>query len=190
MDVLQTLKKALQPLRLYQFTGNTLVECELAAYAAALQPLEEEIETLERELFIATAEDYGLSLREELAGRAKPQASLESRREMLFYRGAVTSNDFTRAGIERALVAAGIRASIVEQPGSSSLYINCIETLDHFVSQEQAMEEAGQFLPAHLDASFDFRPLSWEQIEQKGLTFDQMDAKGLSWQQIDAYEEE
>lgn len=188
MDVLQSLKNTLRPLRLYRFTGDTLVECELAAYASVLQPLEDAIETLERELFVSTAQDYGLLLREEAAGRRKPQTSLESRREMLIYRMAVTSNDFTRESMERALVAAGIRANMVEQPDRSSVYINCIETFDPFVGEEQIEKEAEAFLPAHLNAEFDFRPLSWDYIEDQGLTFDQMDAKSFSWQQIDQYQ--
>ena len=138
--------------------------------------------------WIALAESYGLESRERMAGALRPELSLAARREMLLYRGAVTSNDFTRESIERALVAAGFRASVTEYGGNQNLYVNCLELLDASITAERAMAAAAEFLPAHLGCDYDFSPLTWTWIEQKEWTFAQMDAKDLSWQQIDAGE--
>ena len=188
MDALTSLREKLRPLGLYALDGNGVVDAELAAYAEGLDLLYEEMEELARECFVQTAESYGLESRERMAGALRPELSLAARREMLLYRGAVTSNDFTRESIERALVAAGFRASVTEYGGNQNLYVNCLELLDASITAEEAMAAAAEFLPAHLGCDYDFSPLTWTWIEQKEWTFAQMDAKDLSWQQIDAGE--
>lgn len=187
-STLQTMKECLRPMGLYRLDGTTMVDAELAAYAAELDRLNQALETLEKESFIPTAQEYGLSRREELFGRVKEQRPVEDRRNMLLYRGAVTCNDCTRAGMERAMVAAGLRTSIVEQTGSGGLYINCIAMLDTFTKKELAMERAREFLPAHVSAVFDFRPVMWDYLDNKALTFDEIDAENLTWDQFDVYE--
>lgn len=190
MEVYQRLVSRLRPLRLYRLDGSTLVDAELFAYAAGLSLLEEELLTLEREAFVATARDYGLSLRERLFGSVKTALPLEDRREMLLYRGGVTAADCTRQGVERAMAASGIRCSIGENRKDGLLYINCIAFLNPFADQQSVIRAAQESLPAHLSVLFDFRALAWDDIDQRDLSFDTMEAAGLSWDQIDQFKEE
>ena len=108
---------------------------------------------------------------------------------MLIYRYSITSNDFNKESIEKALIAAGIRGYIIEMPSENRIYINCLELFDTMVTNTMAQVEAEKFLPAHLLYDFDFRPLQWAQIEDKDLTFSQMDAADLTWGQINNYHE-
>lgn len=190
MEIQNRLSAQLRPLRLYRLDGSSLVDAELAAYAAGIGFLEDTLDTLERELFVTTALDYGLSLREQLFGGINPSLPLSDRREMLLYRGGITAADCTREGIERAVAAAGVRCSIQENRPDGLLYINCIELLNSFAGQEAVQRAAQEFLPAHLDALFDFRDLSWNAIDIRALDFNAMDAAGRTWDQIDQFEEE
>ena len=190
MEIQNRLSAQLRPLRLYRLDGSTMVDAELAAYAAGIGLLEDTLDTLERELFVSTALDYGLSLREQLFGGNNPWLPLSDRREMLLYRGGITAADCTREGIERAVAAAGVRCSIQENRPDGILYINYMELLNSFAGQEAVKRAAQEFLPAHLEALFDFRDLSWNTIDARGLDFNAMDTAGRTWDQIDQFEEE
>ena len=85
MTAYQSMKAKLLPLGLYAFSEGGAVDCELKAYAAELDRLYGEIDTLYREAFIATAESYGLSRREEIISREHPEQTASQRREALIY---------------------------------------------------------------------------------------------------------
>ena len=185
MTAIERIKKILRPLGVYRLDGDTLVEKELQAEACALQELEKEIDRFYRELFISTAEEEGLILREKLCGGEKVGRPLSNRRKMLLFRGAVTAAGNTRKKVEEALTACGLLCPVTEL--ADRLYINCHGMLDQTLTKEGAEKAAQEFLPAHIPCYFDFRELSWQEIEEKGLTFAQMDLAGLTWEQIDSY---
>ncbi|MDQ5983851.1 MAG: hypothetical protein RUMPE_00880 [Eubacteriales bacterium SKADARSKE-1] len=189
MSTLDSMKSKLKPLCLYDLSDSSLISAELKAYAEGLDILYDVSEEIEKECFISTAENYGLDLRERLYSSTRSNLTLSERREMLLYRYSITSNDFNKESIEKALVAAGIRGYIIEAPSANKIYINCLELFDTMVSNSMAQAEAEKFLPAHLSYDFDFRPLQWVQIEDKDMTFSQMDAADLTWDQIDNYDE-
>ncbi len=181
------LQQKLRPLNLYLLNGNTLVDAELKAYAAGLNILATKLETLEKEAFVATAESYGLAFRERLSGRIKDSVDINDRRAMLNYRNSITANDFTKADIERALLACGIEAKIDEHFNGESIYVQCVNLLDEFESRDEVLAAAEEFLPAHLEVIFDFRSFCWDDIDALLNTFDYMDSKALSWDEIDVY---
>lgn len=85
MDSLTSMKQKLMPLGLYDLEGQSEVLCELKAYAEGLDLLFEYIDELFRENYIATAESYGLSRREEIISREHPEQTASQRREALIY---------------------------------------------------------------------------------------------------------
>ena len=190
MNIIDSMKQKLSVFSIYDLENeNSLVLAELKAYAKGLECLKESLVELERECFLSTAQSYGLDLRERVFTSKKDDLTFDERREMLKYRYAITSNDFNKNSIEKALIAAGIRCYIIENPGNQSFYINCLERFDTMLSQAESQKLAEKFLPAHLTYEFDFRPLQWVQIEDRDLTFQQMDNADLTWNEIDNYQE-
>lgn len=183
------LQQKLRPLNLYSLTGETLVDAELKAYAKGLDILQTKLDTLEREIFINTAQTFGLALRERLFGRVKNSVSLENRRNMLDYRNSITANYFTKNDIQNALAACGLNTQITEYFDGERIYIRCLSLLDNFSSKSEAIAAAQEFLPAHLQAEFDFRNLPWDYIDSLEETFDEFESKNLTWNQIDTYNE-
>lgn len=97
----QSMKSKLAPLGLYLLSEGSVVDCELKAYAAGIDPLLQELELLEREGFITTAESFGLSEREAFVDREKPGLSAQARRALLLeYEQnlgiSITPDEFTR----------------------------------------------------------------------------------------------
>lgn len=181
------LKQMLRPLGIYKLDGNTLVDFELEAYAEGLNIINEALDTLEREAFIITAETYGITNREIICGKIKISRLLNERRDMLMYRNSISSKDFTKTGIQRALVSVGLQSSINENLDGESIYINCFSIIDDLWSNSEIEAAAEKFLPAHLIVEFDYRIISWKNIDNRDLTFTYMDAKDITWDSIDYF---
>lgn len=190
MNIIDSMKEKLSVFSIYDLDKqNSLVLAELNAYKKGLDLIKESLDELERECFLSTAQGFGLDLREKVFTSKKDDLTFDERREMLKYRYSITSNDFNKNSIEKALIATGIRCYIIENPSSQSIYINCLERFDTTLSQEEIQKSAEKFLPAHSTYTFDFRPLQWSQIEDKDLTFQEMDNADLTWSEIDNYQE-
>lgn len=187
MNSIDLLKSKLEPLGLYNLEQKSLIYAELMAYAVAFDVLYDKLEEIEREMFVDTAESYGLVTREKAFGYKKTNVSANIRREMLNTRSSITSNDFNKEKIENSLKAAGIEGYIIEVPSEYLMHINCLEVVDTEASNEETESMARKFMPAHIETIFDFRPLQWTQIETKDLTFSQMESNNLTWYEIDNY---
>lgn len=187
MGSLNYMKKKLEPLSLYNLDGDNLVMAELTTYANELDRVYDELYELERECFIKTAISYGLSLRERNYTSPRVDVDINDRRNMLLYRLSITSNDFSKASIEKALNAAGIDGYIIEFPSERKIEVNVLDLFDNMVTDYESKVMAEKFMPAHLKYYFDFRPLQWQQIDAEDLTYYEFDQKNLTWEQLDGY---
>lgn len=175
-------------LRVLRRTGlyrgeDPILSAELAAYGTALDAFFEALETVRRNLFIQTADAETLSRYERIFRVIPAEEDIENRRAMLLMRGAVKPTDCTRASLERQLLGAGIRGTLLEM-ADGSLYVNVIERLG--ISETAARTEALSVLPAHLPVAFDFGRNFWDTVDARGMTFDEMDAANKTWDEIDA----
>ena len=185
---LNSIKKVLSPLGLYNLSENSLVSKEIEVYEIEIERVKEVLKNLLREYFINTACDYGLTLKEKLFGSVKTDLSLENRRKILLNRCSSKSYGFNRESVEKSLISAGIEGYVVENPQNNSLYINCLNRFDTTITKEMAENIVLKFIPAHLSVDFDFRILTWSYIDDLDMTFSEMDQSDLTWEQIDNYE--
>ena len=188
MSSINNINQILKPLSLYNLSSDTLIHDELSVYASEFDRLQSLLDTLEKECFINTATDFGLAYKEKISGNVQSNLSVSNRREMLLSREAITSNDFNLDFIIKSLISAGIRGSIIEKPKLYQIYINCVELVDSSILKEDAEREARKFLPAHVEAIFDFRPIQWKIIDNLDRSFLQFDNKDFTWKQIDSNE--
>lgn len=187
MRALESMCSKLRATGLYTLNGNTLADCELQSYAEGLNLAYDALTELENESFAATASDYGLTLREQQF-KIESGGATGERRTSVLKLGAVTPGDFTKAGVQGALNAAGVPCEICEDTAAKKLYVNCFAQGADTAVQNFAKRIAKLFLPAHLDAELDFRSISWNNIDQTDDAFDTADGKDLTWDSIDCYE--
>lgn len=186
MRALESMREKLKATGLYTIAKNSAVDCELQAYAVVLDTAQDTLAELERESFVATALEYGISMRETLFG-ITGSGTAEERRAAILKLGAVTPNDFTRAAMVRILGIAGLQTEICENTAANRLYVNCLGNTDE-AARKKALKIANMFLPAHLNAELDFRSISWNNIDGKDDPFDAWDILDLTWDAIDHYE--
>lgn len=83
MNSFESMKTKLEGTGLYDITAKSNIGAELLAYAEGLDPVFDMLEMMERELFIDTAEDFGIAERERFVGKVREGYSIEKRRDML-----------------------------------------------------------------------------------------------------------
>ena len=83
MNSFNSMKTKLESTGLYKVTVKSNIRAELLAYAEGLNTEFDMLETMERELFIDTAENCGITERERFVGKINADYPLEKRREML-----------------------------------------------------------------------------------------------------------
>lgn len=85
MNSFDSMKTKLESTGLYKVTAKSNIRAELLAYAEGLNTEFDMLETMERELFIDTAENCGITERERFVGKINADYPLEKRRKCLKY---------------------------------------------------------------------------------------------------------
>ncbi|MBQ4569587.1 MAG: DUF2313 domain-containing protein [Ruminococcus sp.] len=187
MSVLEKLIRAHTPLKIYSIKEGSNLSFELSAYAAGLELVQKELETLEREAFAGSAEGYGLSLWEKLWGAPRDDLSTAKRREMLLARLSFGYGDFTLEGMRKVLSFLGIEGEIREYP---NVFRVTVEVSLENVPRGQRkwiVSQLGAVFPAHIEADAVFKGFDWNDSDSRSLTFDSMEGKAMPWSEIDIY---
>lgn len=186
MDSITSMKSKLESVGIYDLSENSNVYKELAVYCAALDALIDIIKETERESTVKTAETYGLKMWEDILGERRESMDAEIRRELLQKRLSISEADFTRQGAEKLLSSLGVAFTLYEYPAMNYMHIQC-EGAYSKAQRTFITEQAIKQLPAHLDIFLDFRSFCFEDMDNASLTFSSLDAKNLTWQQIENY---
>lgn len=182
MTPLESMRLRMAETGLYTFSGQTAgtaLDWELEAYNAGLELFYEQVKGLLENSFPETAGEDALSLWESLLGICGEGLAEEERRRRLLLR--VSAVPGSKGGLQRAAEAMGVSISIAEEPGR----ICCMaEGMPGEKEISRFKRSIGGFVPAHLRIYLDCRPLSWQDIEEKGYSWQQMDNASMSWQAI------
>lgn len=185
MSSLESMIKKLSPLGVYNLSENTMVYAELAAFSIGLDMLRENLDTLLKENFVATAEDFGLKNTERLLGNVRDDLMLSERREMLKERLSLNVADFTLAGFEKMLKILGTLGVIEEYPKTQRIVLNLAGEEYSEAEREWIVSQAKALLPAHLVSDIVFAGFDWKRSDLLANTFAEIESKGLVWSEID-----
>ena len=184
MTALQSIKKALEPIGLYDTESHNL-NAELRAYADELDRLDAQLDAILPERFISTASGEGLSVREEYFGPVRSDKTVAERRLMLSRRLSLGGSDFTLAGIRQALDSFGLEYVISEFP--SNYHLNIVAQTEHSRAEQRFItREVSKIIPAHIEWQLLFNTATWSELDARDKTFAQLDADDLTWDDIDS----
>lgn len=136
--------------RIYN-TDDIFLIGEINAYATALQMIAEKLEVLEREGFIPTAQDYGITEKEHYLDPVECDLSLEERRARLIKMLSSDENDFTVEGIKKLLSYYPATFTIREYPFVQAIVIDVVKSQWVSDNLEFLTRSISKFIPAHLD---------------------------------------
>jgi hypothetical protein len=149
MDSLTSMKTKLKSTGLYSAADGSNLEKELKAYASGLDKVFDELDTMERECYIDTAETYGLSTRESFFGYDRSDSTVEERREILKTEEQL-SGDCTVEAFYKIMEGYGLKSyKIVEKYSGNALVVY---VYDSMTDEEKTVLESRMSadFPVHL----------------------------------------
>ena len=177
----------LRPLGVYDLIAGTVHRGELAAYGAGLDAVGGLLEELFREMFLTTAEEYGLERVEELLPYRPLSGSVEERRRALAALLRIGGGSATLRSVNDTLSGCGINALASEgaHPGCVEVGFPNVEGIpENFEGLRTIIEE---ILPCHLDISYVFWFATWGEVAGKAATWGAAEKTGKSWYELSVW---
>ena len=147
MSEFAQMKQLLEDTGLYDVTDGSLIKAELMAYAAGLDTYFDALDSLKRECFVATAEDYGLQYRENLLRQLNLLTTTAGRRNALLKAFSLTNADNTQEGLEKIRDSFNAHGTFSYDAASMTLTFTCTDTL---TAEQRTLLE--QQFPSYLPA--------------------------------------
>ena len=179
------LKELIAPM-LYYDLDSGLGSAELDAEGEQLDSVFEELLTLEREAFLVTAEDFGLTRYEDIVPARPLSESLADRRAALRALLLIDGCGFTIEALNTTLRGCGINvvASEAEQTMTVNVSFPSVRGVpDGF---EELRKRIEQILPCHLNIEYVFSFADWVTLEIIG-TWANLEAGIRSWAELESY---
>lgn len=156
MDSFNSMKTKLDALGIYDITDGKNIFAELKAYSVVFDELFAELGIMLRELFVDTAQTYGIDTRGLLLGKIKAEFPLEQRREMLKIYEQMMGGKCTPEAFDMILKGYGLtNFSVVEGPTHNRLVININDTVtaEH---KKLIEEQVNADFPSHLTITINY----------------------------------
>lgn len=185
--IYESMVNSLTPLQIYNISQGSLVNAELLSYCAALDDLEGELDGLLKEMFITTAESYGIENYEKIWGAPRNDLPLEKRKEMILKRLSTNYDDFSLAAMEEFLLSLNMDARIIENPADYQVYVDCNKTVYTKAQRKWIEREIKNFFPAHLHVYVDFRTIDWDDLDALKRIYNNIDNLRYTWDDIENY---
>ena len=157
MGSYDSMTQKLLPLRLYDLSAGSVLDSELKAYAAGLDPLFDALGEMVSEAWIPTAESYGLSEREAFIDREKPDLTAAQRRALLLTAEQARGDSATAAGFRQYLHDCGLEnVNVSEYPTRQRLTISINDILSA-EKKAAVREKIMRAIPAHLTVTVNYQ---------------------------------
>lgn len=130
---------------------NVILQGELFAFAKGIELIGNRLKNMERECFVSTAEDYGLTTKERYFDSIQRTDNIEDRREMLLSILSVDETDFNLNGMKKFMKQFPVTSNITEFATSNRILITFANNdwiVENFDFVKSCVED---FFPSHLD---------------------------------------
>ena len=184
MSYEEALRDLLRPLGVYRLEGGYGAG-ELTGVGAALDGCGSELDRVEREMLLTTAQDTGLEAVERLLVRRPVTDALERRRAALAALLRIGGDSFTLEAINDNLAGCGLNAVASETgtPGYVEVRFPDVPGIpDGFEEMRQIIED---ILPCHLEIEYVFWYVTWERMEALFDTWGDIEAGGYTWETLE-----
>ena len=172
--------------RLYNLEEGSLIRAELDSYLDVLEPLQQKILAVQQDALVQTcSEERLMAFERMLAIPVNQNIPLQERRQIAVSKMSIGPSDFHRTGIEKALNAIGVSATVEEEPGGGTITVTATGLADSQMTLDQAKQAFEALMPAHLLAEFVTGGISFAEFDSLDKTFTQLDEMDKSWSQLE-----
>lgn len=148
------MKKLLKPLGVYDLSAGSYNEAELQVLGNALDDCCDEVEAMEQECVVPTAEDYGLDMYESILPDTF-RGTVQERRNAIIAMISMSNLFPTVELMNRALLGCGIEATVSETGESFQVLVSFPETYDGDEDLDLLKKRIESILPCHLEIIYD-----------------------------------
>lgn len=176
----------MRSLRLYNLEEGSLIRAELDSYLDVLEPLQQKILAVQQDALVQTcSEERLMAFERMLAIPVNQNIPLQERRQIAVSKMSIGPSDLHRTGIEKALNAIGVSATVEEEPGGGTITVTATGLADSQMTLDQAKQAFEALMPAHLLAEFVTGGISFAEFDSLDKTFTQLDEMDKSWSQLE-----
>lgn len=130
---------------------NVNLQGEIYAFSKGLEIVGNRLETMEKECFVSTAEDYGLTVKERYFDSITRADNIKNRREMLLSILSVNETDFNLSGMKKFMGQFPVNSKITEFVASNRIVIT-FDRNDWIVNNFDFVKSCVEdFFPSHLE---------------------------------------
>lgn len=130
---------------------NVNLQGEIYAFSKGLEIVGNRLETMEKECFVSTAEDYGLTVKERYFDSITRADNIKDRREMLLSILSVNETDFNLSGMKKFMGQFPVNSKITEFVASNRIVIT-FDRNDWIVNNFDFVKSCVEdFFPSHLE---------------------------------------
>lgn len=130
---------------------NVNLQGEMYAFSKGLEIVGNRLETMEKECFVSTAEDYGLTVKERYFDSITRADNIKDRREMLLSILSVNETDFNLSGMKKFMGQFPVNSEITEFAATNRILITFDKNdwiVNNFDFVKSCVED---FFPSHLE---------------------------------------
>ncbi len=164
MGHLDYLTDLLEPLGVYDL-DSTFNRGELVAVAQVLDDVMEEVETLQQEMSLATACDWGVERVAELLSVSPVSSSTAERVEAFAALLRIGCDSCTLEAINDTVSGCGINACVTELTAPNCVQVSFPDVKGIPASYDEAKAIIDDILPAQVSATYYFWYQDWEALE-------------------------
>ena len=181
----ENLRNLLDPLGIFALDRGSFSGEALASLGQQLDQIQLQVELLEREQDLTTAETYGLQQYEMLLPWRPAAETVQQRRAALKALLSITDGWLTRQHMLAALPGCGVDVAVEETESPMKLRVK-FPTVRGVPENMEAMAVIIEgILPCHLEVEYQYSYPSWLELEAAVASWDEMEGKFASWDALE-----
>lgn len=185
MSYAEHLKQLLSPLGIYDWEKGVFHRAEVASQGAALDGCEAELERIQREMLLSTAEDEGLEAVERLLPYRPVAGTTPRRRAALAALLRVGGDSFTLSAVNDNLAGCGLNALAKETETPGYIQISFPEVPGIPDGYEEMRRIIEDIVPCHLGLEYVFWYITWAEMETRFDTWGDVEAGEYAWGELE-----
>jgi len=186
MSAAQALKDLLAPLAVYRWEGS-FQWAELLSVGAALDACQENLDQIQREMNLMSAEGEGLQNICSLLSSVPISPTPKQLREALAALLRIGDGSFTSPAVSDNVSGCGISAQVKETDTPGKVEISFPGTPgipDDFLKLRPVIEE---IVPCHLEIAYVFWYILWSRVEERLSSWRILEGYAFSWKDLERF---
>lgn len=184
MSNASNLKDLLRPMGVYRLEDSFL-GAELECLGGALDELQEQLEQVQREMCLTTAQGAGVERMAALFAKKPVTDDVEQMAASLAALGRIGGDSFTLKAINDTIVGCGLNAAVAEGTAPGEVFVRFPQVVGVPRGFEQMRAIIEDILPAHLLVRYLFWYQTWAELNGRQLTWQDIQQANMTWESFE-----